>query len=43
MESTMLWRIDVYDAGAIADCVYWAGSSADVSIIADADCRELTF
>jgi hypothetical protein len=43
MESTMVWRIDVYDAGTIADCVYWAGSSADVSIIADSDCRELTF
>jgi len=43
MEDTMLWRIDVYDADAIADCVYWAGASADVSLIADADCREITF
>jgi hypothetical protein len=43
MEATMLWRIDVYDGGAIADCVYWAGASADVSLIADAACRELTF
>jgi len=43
MEDTMLWRIDVYDAGVIADCVYWAGASADVAKIADADCREITF
>jgi hypothetical protein len=43
MEATMLWRIDAYEGSEIADCVYWAGSSADVSIIADADCRELSF
>ena len=43
MEATMLWRVDVYDAGAIADCVYWAGSSADVGLIADDACREITF
>ncbi len=43
MEETMLWLIEVYDAGEVADCVYWAGASADASIIADDKCREITF
>ncbi len=43
MEATMLWRIDVYDAGEVVDCVYWAGASADVNKIADDACREITF
>ena len=43
MESTMLSRMEAWEAGVVADCVVWAGSSADVSLIIESGCREITF
>jgi hypothetical protein len=40
MEATMAWRIEVYDAGAVADCVVWG---SDISLVDTGDCREITF
>ncbi len=43
MESTMAWRIEAYEDGAVADCVVWAGSSSTVSLVDNGGCREITF
>ncbi len=40
MESTMAWRIDAYEAGAVVDCVVWG---SDISLVDTGDCREITF
>jgi len=43
MEATMAWRIEAYEDGAVADCVIWAGSSANASMVDNGGCREITF
>jgi len=42
-ESTMVWQIKAFEGDTVADCVVWAGSDADVNIVMEAGCREITF
>jgi len=42
-ESTMVWQVKAWEGDSVADCVVWAGSDADVNIVMESGCREITF
>jgi hypothetical protein len=41
-ETTMAWQFKAWEGKAVADCVVFAGSAADVSIVMEEGCREIT-
>ncbi|MFH1467780.1 MAG: hypothetical protein ABIO70_25565 [Pseudomonadota bacterium] len=42
-ENGMAWRMKAYEGATVKDCVVWAGADADVSLVMESGCREISF
>ncbi|MFH1463271.1 MAG: hypothetical protein ABIO70_02690 [Pseudomonadota bacterium] len=41
-EGTMVWRVYAWEGSTVKDCVIWAGANADISLVTESGCREVT-